>query len=68
MELMINGQPRECDARNVDELLKAELEDGHTRRGIAVAVNGRMVPRSEWPRKVFSKGDSVEIVHALPGG
>jgi sulfur carrier protein len=68
MELVINGEARDCSATTVDELLGAELEDGHTRRGIAVAVNGRMVPRTEWPSRVFSKGDRVEIVHALPGG
>jgi sulfur carrier protein len=68
MELVVNGQPRECDAETVDALLAGELEEGHTRRGIAVAVNGQMVPRAEWPRRVFSKGDRVEIVHALPGG
>jgi sulfur carrier protein len=68
MELTVNGQPRQCDLSTVDELLAEELEEGHTRRGIAVALNGRMVPRAEWPRTVFSSGDRVEIVRAMPGG
>lgn len=68
MDLMVNGQARHCDSSTVDQLLAEELEEGHTRRGIAVALNGRMVPRSEWPRTVFSSGDRVEIVRAMPGG
>src|SRR3989304_4825065 len=34
----------------------------------AVAVNGEVVPRSEWPRARVSDGDAVEIVRAVGGG
>jgi sulfur carrier protein len=68
MELVINGEARHCTARTVDELLLEELEEGHTRRGIAVAVNGEVVPRADWPQVIFSAGDRIEIVRALPGG
>jgi sulfur carrier protein len=68
MELVINGEALHCTARTVDELLLEELEEGHTRRGIAVAVNGEVVPRTDWPQTIFSAGDRIEIVRALPGG
>ena len=68
MELLINGEVRVSHAANVAELLTEELEEGHTRRGIAVALNGQVVPRAEWETVTFSKGDRVEIVRALPGG
>jgi sulfur carrier protein len=68
MELLINGQARTSQAATVHELLAEELEADHTRRGIAVAVNGQVVPRGEWERAKISKGDRVEIVRALPGG
>lgn len=68
MELVINGEARQSLAANVAELLAEELDEGHTRRGIAVAVNGQVVPRTEWERARISKGDRVEIVRALPGG
>ena len=37
-------------------------------RGIAVAVNGAMVPRAAWPQTTLQPGDSVEIVRARQGG
>jgi sulfur carrier protein len=68
MELLINGEARESQAANVAELLTEELDEGHTRKGIAVALNGQVVPRTEWENARISKGDRVEIVRALPGG
>jgi len=68
MELLINGEARESQAANVAELLTEELDEGHTRKGIAVALNGQVVPRTEWESSRISKGDRVEIVRALPGG
>jgi sulfur carrier protein len=37
-------------------------------RGIAVAVNGAIVPRAAWPQTQLRPGDSVEIVRARQGG
>jgi sulfur carrier protein len=68
MEVMINGEARTSQAANIAQLLTEELEEGHTRRGIAVAVNGQVVPRTEWENARIHKGDRVEIVRALPGG
>lgn len=68
MELTVNGEARISQAANVAELLNEELEEGHTKRGIAVALNGQVVPRAEWQDARISKGDRVEIVRALPGG
>jgi len=36
-------------------------------RGIAVAVDGEVVPRGEWERSL-REGQSVEVVHAVQGG
>ena len=50
----------------VSELM-AEL--GHAgRRGIAVAVNGEVVPRSRWARRAIRGGDAIEVVGASQGG
>lgn len=68
MELTINGQAKTIEAANIDQLLAAELEEGHSRRGIAVAVNGEVVPRAQWENARIRAGDRVEIVRALPGG
>lgn len=37
-------------------------------RGIAVALNGRVVPRGQWSDTRLSPGDAVEIVRAMKGG
>jgi sulfur carrier protein len=37
-------------------------------RGIAVALNGVLVPRSEWDSTLVSQGSKVEIIGAAPGG
>ncbi len=36
--------------------------------GIAVALNGAIVPRAAWPQTRLRPGDSVEIVRARQGG
>ena len=38
------------------------------RRGIAVAVNDEVVPRSEWDSTGFADGDRVDVVRAVQGG
>ena len=37
-------------------------------RGIAVALNGSVVPRSAWADTTLKPGDNVEIVRARQGG
>jgi sulfur carrier protein len=37
-------------------------------RGVAVAVNGEVVPRSTWDATPIALGDTVEIVTAAAGG
>ncbi len=37
-------------------------------RGIAVARNGEVVPRSTWDRTELAAGDEIEIVTAAAGG
>jgi sulfur carrier protein len=37
-------------------------------KGIAVARNGEVVPRSSWDRTVLVAGDCIEIVTASAGG
>ena len=70
MRLIVNGEERESQARNLAELWQAEAEalqvDGP--QGLAIALNGEVAPRAEWARTSLSEGDSVEIVRAMRGG
>jgi sulfur carrier protein len=48
--------------------LLAEKAVDTNQRGIAVALNGAVVPRAAWPATPLRAGDSVEIVRARQGG
>jgi thiazole synthase len=37
-------------------------------KGVAVALNGEVVPRSTWPSVVLAEGDQVELVKVVAGG
>lgn len=66
IELTVNDEPRRLPAgtnlgRLVDEI-------GCGRRGVAVAVNEEVVPRSAWDTTPLDAGDRVEILRAAQGG
>jgi sulfur carrier protein len=46
----------------------ARPEGDSARAGIAVAVNGEVVPRSAWADHALRDGDRVEILTAAQGG
>lgn len=66
MELTLNGDPRRCDpGTTVGALVDEAAGD---RRGVAVAVNEEVVPRSRWDATALRDGDRVEILTAAQGG
>lgn len=68
MKIELNGRT-EDGVETVAEAVHAALgtPDAALGRGTAVAVNGEVVPRSEWDRPLHD-GDSVEILTATQGG
>jgi sulfur carrier protein len=70
MKLMVNGQPRDCEATTLAELWRnetAELEISEP-RGFAISLNGALVRRAAWPTTAVREGDAVEIIRAMSGG
>ena len=65
--IRVNGQDEPLGVATVAALLEEKAVDTG-QRGIAVALNGAIVPRSVWPQTALHPGDSVEIVRALQGG
>jgi sulfur carrier protein len=61
----LNGSRESLEAATVAELLEACALNA---AGIAVAVNGRVVPRAAWSTTPLAEGDTVEIVRAMQGG
>lgn len=65
--IMVNGTAEPRAAATITALL-AEKDIDTGARGIAVAVNGRVVPRTAWATTALANGDAVEVVRARPGG
>jgi len=65
--IRVNGQDEPLIAATLAALLEEKAVDTG-QRGIAVAVNGAIVPRAAWPHTTLHPGDSIEIVRARQGG
>jgi sulfur carrier protein len=63
--ITVNGEPRELSG-TVDDLLDALGVE--VRRGMAVAVDAEVVPKSAWSTTRVQDGARVEIVTAVQGG
>ena len=62
----VNGSPWEvAPGTTVADLVSAWCPSP---RGIAVARNGDVVPKSTWDRTTVADGDRIEIVTAVAGG
>ena len=67
LSIRVNGEERETLAGTLVELMH-QLDLGETTAGVAVAVNGEIVPRSGWAEHALHSGDRVEVVGAVQGG
>jgi sulfur carrier protein len=66
VQVHVNGRAREfATGSNLDQVVAAVTDLGS---GIAVAVNGEVVPRGGWPATPVGEGDQIEIVTAVQGG
>jgi sulfur carrier protein len=67
MQLQLNGSLVESVASTVNDLL---LDRGVNpgQPGIAVAVNGELIPRSEWKDHRLNERDDIELITAMQGG
>ncbi|QPK81414.1 sulfur carrier protein ThiS [Schaalia sp. ZJ405] len=66
MTLTVNGTVRTTDATTVEELV-AEILGYVPDAGFAVALDGAVVPRSQWGRPLRD-GHVVDILTAVQGG
>jgi sulfur carrier protein len=61
----VNGADSEHHGETVGALLERL---GVVPRGVAVALDGEVVPRSRWDETMVPDGASIEIVTAVAGG
>jgi thiamine biosynthesis protein ThiS len=65
MKLVLNGQEREVQATQVEELVS---ELGLPLAASLVEHNGTALLRSEWPKTDLQNGDRLEIIRMVAGG
>ena len=65
--IRVNGETEPLAAATLAALIEGKAIDSG-QRGIAVALNGAVVPRAAWPQTTLHPGDSIEIVRARQGG
>lgn len=67
MKIVLNGKKEEIDleTNTVSELLSAKAWSFPL---ITVSINGKHIPREEWPIAVINDDDIVEAIHLMSGG
>jgi sulfur carrier protein len=65
--IRVNGRDEPLSAATIATLLESK-DISPQMRGVAVARNGAVVPRAEWPTTALCPGDMIEIVLARQGG
>jgi sulfur carrier protein len=67
MTIRVNDQSRRVaeSATLLDLLRELALAE---RRGVAVAVNDSVVPRTRWPGHILTEADHVVVIQATQGG
>jgi sulfur carrier protein len=68
MTVTINGTRREFPEGATVASLIASLDNAPEGRGVAVAVEGEVVPRAQWPSTELRDGAKIEVVVAVQGG
>ena len=68
MKVVLNGESREL--REGATVSDAVRESGAPPqgRGVAVAVDGEVVPRGQWADTELATGQRVEVLQAVQGG
>lgn len=64
--ISVNGEPRPLAPGTTVAALVATMTTAT--KGVAVAVNEDVVPRSAWPLTLLNAGDRVEVLTAVQGG
>ena len=68
MRVVLNGSQAELtDGATVQAAIEA-LDLPASGRGVAVAVDAEVVPRTEWDTHELTEGARVEVLRAIQGG
>lgn len=66
MQITVNNQPMAVESPlSIDGLLK---QLNHLEKGVALAVNRKIISRSQWASYLLSDGDDITLIKATAGG
>ena len=67
MTVFVNDQPRvvATGAQLADLLRELGLAE---RKGVAIAINDEVAPRSTWPTRALAEGERILVIQATQGG
>ncbi|GAA1387112.1 sulfur carrier protein ThiS [Pseudonocardia kongjuensis] len=68
MQIVLNGESHEIEGDGEPVLARVLADAGLPARGIAVAVDGEVVPRASWNEHRITDGARVEVLTAVQGG
>ncbi len=68
MKVVLNGEAAELPDDATVAAVLDRLDVAADGRGLAVAVDAEVVPRTRWEDTPLHEGARVEIVHAVQGG
>jgi thiazole synthase len=68
VRIELNGAPRELPDGATLATAVRESGAGEAPRGVAVALDGEVVPRGEWEGTPLREGQAVEVLAAIQGG
>jgi sulfur carrier protein len=66
--IYLNGNPQDDGAHRTVAAMLELLELEPDARGVAVAVDGEVVPRAGWSTFAIPDGARVEVLTAMQGG
>jgi sulfur carrier protein len=66
--IVLNGEPTELpEGASAADAVRASGADEQA-RGVAVALDGEVVPRGDWSSTRLTDGGQVEVLRAVQGG
>ena len=68
VRIVLNGQSRDLEAGATVAQAVEATGAPEPRTGLAVAVDGEVVPRGEWEQTPLVDGQRVEVLQVVQGG
>lgn len=66
MKLTVNS--KDTEAKDGCTLAELATRLALPEKGVAIAVNNKMIPRTEWAERVLQPNDSLVVIKAACGG